>query len=281
MLYRTFLHLPGVDQDFERHLWQVGCRTWWHLLEAQSLEDVSSRRLSFWRRRLEEQLLRRKDLAFFARLLPRREHWRLYKHFLEEAVFVDIETDGLNRYQNQVTVLGVLDRNGYRAYVAGKDLEEGVRRLKEARFWVTFGGSFFDWPFLKAHYPWLPKPLVHLDLCPLLKRLGLKGGLKKIERHLGLGRPEEVDGLDGKAAVRLWRRWRRQKDEKALATLIAYNREDVLNLSLLAELAYSGLTYLTLTGKRPALRVSSRNRGGQGFYGPGEPVQEMSYGKAP
>lgn len=281
MLYRTFLHLPGVDQRLERHLWQVGCRTWWHLLEAESLEGISARRLSSWRRRLEDHLLRRGDLAFFSRLLPRREHWRLYKHFRAEVLFVDIETDGLNRYRNQVTLLGLSDGRHYRAYVAGEDLEEGLSRLEGARFWVTFGGSFFDWPFLKAHYPWLPKPLVHLDLCPLLKRLGLKGGLKKIERLLGLGRPEEVDGLDGQAAVRLWRCWKHRRDEEALTTLIAYNREDVLNLSLLAEIAYSGLTYLTLTGKRPALRVSSRNQGRQGSYGPGEPVQEMSHGKTP
>jgi hypothetical protein len=50
--------------------------------------------------------------------------------------------------------------------------------------------------------------------------------------------------------VRLWRTWR-QGHSQALERLIAYNREDVLNLQFLAEVAYKGLTHLALTGKPP------------------------------
>ncbi|NPA48758.1 MAG: ribonuclease H-like domain-containing protein [Thermodesulfobacteria bacterium] len=258
MLYRTFLLLPGVDEKTERHLWQAGCRTWWHLLARDSLPRLSGRRLRLLQDRLCELIPSAKDLDTLAARLPRRHHWRLFKHFRREAVFLDIETDGLRRGEHEVTVLGLATQEGYFAYVAGENLEEGLQRLKEARFWITFGGSFFDWPFLKSRYPWLSEPLVHLDLCPLFKRLGLKGGLKKIEKALGLGRPEEVDGFDGYMAVKLWRLWRRRGDAAALERLITYNREDVMNLIPLAEILYSGLTMLALTGKIPALSVSSR-----------------------
>ncbi len=258
MLYRTFLHLPGVEERLERHIWQAGCRTWWHLLECSRLPGFSESRLSFLKRSLGEILPYARDLEILATRFPRRHFWRLFKHFRQEAIFLDIETDGLRRGKHEVTVLGIATSEGYAAYVAHENLEEGLARLEKARFWVTFGGSFFDWPFLKARYPWLPEPLVHLDLCPLFKRLGLKGGLKKIEKSLGLCRPDEVDGFDGYMAVKLWRRWRRRGDVRALEKLLTYNREDVLNLIPLAEILYTGLTVLTLTGKIPALSVSSR-----------------------
>ncbi len=267
MLCRTFLFLPGVDEKTEHHLWQAGCRTWWHLLE-RDFPPFSSKRLTFWRKKLEGLSPWARDLTFWAQHLPRKHHWRLLKHFSKEALFLDIETNGLKKGKHEVTVLGVFDgRRGYQAFVAGENLEEGLSLLEQARFWVTFGGSFFDWPFLKSCYPWLPEPLVHLDLCRLFRRLGLRGGLKKIEKQIGLKRPGGVEGLDGYAAVKLWCRWRKCGDGKALEKLIAYNREDVVNLLWLAELVYFGLTRLTLTGKIPALRVSSRKEITRWLYG--------------
>ncbi len=258
MLYRTFLLLPGVDEKFERHLWQVGCRTWWHLLSQKRLPRLSPKRLHFFQDQIQKLLLVSKDLKALASRLPRRHHWRLFKHFRKEAIFLDIETDGLKRGEHEVTVLGLATERGYASYVAGENLEDGLEILAQTRFWITFGGSFFDWPFLKTKYPWLPDPLVHLDLCPLFKRLGLRGGLKKVEKALGLMRPEEVDGFDGYMAVKLWRAWRQRGNPEALERLISYNREDVMNLIPLAEILYSGLTFLTLTGKMPALSVSCR-----------------------
>ncbi len=256
MIYRTFLHLPGVDQKAERRIWQAGVEDWWDFWAAESLPGFSPRRL----RRLKEALYQLfggyDDLFFLASLLDRRHHWRLFEPFGKKALYLDIETNGLAKERAQVTVLGVSDGRNYRAFVAGEDLEEGLELLAQHPFWVTFGGSFFDWPFLRAKYPWLPEPVVHLDLCLLWRRLGLRGGLKRIEKELGLSRPEEVEGLDGYEAVKLWRRYRRG-DERALFRLILYNQQDVENLPLLAHLAYQGLSFLALTGKRPALTVSS------------------------
>lgn len=265
MLFRTFLFLPGVDERTERRLWQVGCRTWWHLLE-RDYTGFSATRLALWRKKLSLLSTRAGDLDFLARRLAKRHHWRLFKHFKKEAIFLDIETDGLRKGQHQVTVLGLFDGQRYHAFIAGRNLEEGLSLLQTKKFWVTFGGSFFDWPFLKESYPWLKGPVVHLDLCPLFKRLGLKGGLKRIEKALGLARPEEIDGFDGYMAVKLWRRWRQRRDHQALARLVAYNREDVVNLAYLAEVLYAGLCQLALTGQTPALTVSSSREGKKKAY---------------
>ncbi|NPB09249.1 MAG: hypothetical protein GXO17_02750 [Thermodesulfobacteria bacterium] len=259
MIYRTFLHLPGIDQKGERRLWAAGIEDWWDFLAAESVPGFSTARLRRQKEALRFFLSFADDLVSLAAYLKRRHHWRFFEPFGKNALFLDIETDGLKKDQSRVTVLGLSDGVRYRAFVAGEDLEEGLEILAAHPFWVTFGGSFFDWPFLRHHYPWLPEPVVHLDLCPLLRRLGLRGGLKRIEKMVGLSRPEEVEGLDGFEAVRLWWRYRRG-DERALRRLILYNRQDVENLPLLARLAYEGLRSLALTGKIPALTVSSEPR---------------------
>ena len=83
----------------------------------------------------------------------------------------------------------------------------------------------------------LKLPAGHVDLRFLLKRLGYRGGLKKIEPHFGILRPPEVAGMDGYEAVLLWQRHRRG-DRTALELLLTYNREDVLNLEILMDQAY-------------------------------------------
>ena len=59
------------------------------------------------------------------------------------------------------------------------------------------------------------------------------GGFKAVERQLGIERRlKEVNGYE---AVRLWRRYVDSYDLDALATLLEYNKEDVLNLKVLKE----------------------------------------------
>jgi hypothetical protein len=75
-----------------------------------------------------------------------------------------------------------------------------------------------------------------VDLRYVLRALGYKGGLKAIERTLGMSRPGEVASFDGWDAVRLWREYRAGSKE-ALRLLVEYNLEDVLNLEPLLRLA--------------------------------------------
>ena len=60
---------------------------------------------------------------------------------------------------------------------------------------------------------------------------------KKIEKDTGIIRSDEIEGVDGFEAVRLWQRYQ-WGDEKALETLISYNNADIMNLEPLMEMAY-------------------------------------------
>jgi uncharacterized protein len=62
----------------------------------------------------------------------------------------------------------------------------------------------------------------------------LRGGLKAVERKLGIVRKlPEVNGLE---AIRLWWRYVENFDLEALETLLAYNKEDIVNLKTLKEI---------------------------------------------
>ncbi len=180
------------------------------------------------------------DYRYFAQTLPSREHWRAAPHFTERMGFLDIETNG-GLGADDITVIGVYDGDESRIYVKGRDLDRFAEDASRFAVWVTFFGGGFDIPLLRRRFPRLPFDQLHIDLCPTLRRLGFKGGLKHIENTLGIQRPPEVEGLGGWDAVRLWRQYRRHGDKDALRLLLAYNREDIENLSLLLAFAYGRL----------------------------------------
>ncbi len=86
---------------------------------------------------------------------------------------------------------------------------------------------------------------MHVDLRYALRKIGLSGGLKHIEKKVGISRGDDLEGVDGYEAVKLWHRYERG-DEAALDKLIRYNIEDVVNLKTLMEKAYGGLKELEL-----------------------------------
>ena len=98
----------------------------------------------------------------------------------------------------------------------------------------TYNGSRFDLPFINYRLGInLGQLFSHCDLMYHCWRNNLYGGFKAVERRLGIERRlKEVDGLE---AVRLWWRYVNDYDEEALATLLEYNREDVVNLKALKE----------------------------------------------
>jgi hypothetical protein len=137
-----------------------------------------------------------------------------------------------------VTVVGLYDGRNMRQFVQGFNLQEFPQVLAEFDLLVTFNGTQFDLPVLKAYFPELNLPPAHVDLRFLMARLGFKGGLKKIEPRFGIHRPKAVDGMDGYMAVLLWQRYQRG-DKGALDLLLSYNREDVVNLEVLMDGAFA------------------------------------------
>jgi uncharacterized protein len=235
-LRATFVHLPGIGPATEAELWRRGLRDWSDLRGAAAVRSIPASVRSGMEAVLtaSERALADRDAAWFGRHLPEREHWRIYPEFRGETAFLDIETTGLSPYAGIVTVVTVHGGGATRTFVAGEDLEELPAHLGRFPLLVTFNGSRFDVPFLAATFPQLLVPPVHIDLRFLLYRIGLAGGLKRIEATVGLGDRTGVEGIDGLAAVRLWQEYRRGSAD-ALDRLVRYNRADTKNLEPLLD----------------------------------------------
>ena len=106
--------------------------------------------------------------------------------------------------------------------------------LERASGLVTFNGAGFDVPFIRGAFPSARLPPAHLDLLTCARRLRWRGGLKAIERQLGLSRDLDVRVLAGSDAVRLWRTYERTGSTNALRLLVGYNRADCENLEPVA-----------------------------------------------
>lgn len=144
---------------------------------------------------------------------------------------LDIETDWTRR----ITVIGAHRRGrGCRQWIApdlcARELDEfldGAARL------FTFNGARFDLPVIRDQLGLdLAAGREHLDLLQECRRRGFRGGLKKVEKIFGIWR--DTEGLDGRHAVGLWDRFRREGGPEALEVLLRYNREDAENLDALA-----------------------------------------------
>lgn len=154
--------------------------------------------------------------------------------------FLDIETTGLSPRYSRITVVGIYlhnGRDGRFTQLVGEDITSDnlLHSLDGTDTIYTYNGSRFDLPYINHHLGVnLAEMFRHDDLMYTCWRNSLKGGLKCVERQLGIERQEkDVDGFE---AVKLWRRYINYNDDEALATLLRYNREDVLNLKTLREI---------------------------------------------
>jgi uncharacterized protein YprB with RNaseH-like and TPR domain len=153
--------------------------------------------------------------------------------------YLDIETTGLSPRYCQITVVGIHLVSGHESrfiQLVGEDVtaDNILQALDGVGTIYTYNGSRFDLPFIYICLGInLAKLFSHCDLMYHCWRNNLYGGFKSVERQLGIARRlKEVDGLE---AVRLWWRYVNNYDEDALATLLAYNREDVINLKSVRE----------------------------------------------
>jgi len=231
VLRNTFLHLPGVGEATERRWWRQG-RTDWSaaLAAAPSREDQ--------RRALEDSLAAHAagNWSFFEQALSHAHKWRAWGDLKDRAVFVDIETDG-GTEPDSITVIGAFDGHTVHHFVADENMQDAADFLEQFPLLVSYNGALFDLPLLRERFTHRLQNYLQLDLRFPLHRLGHRGGLKQIERQVGLERSAETIGLGGWDAVRLWREWQWGSTE-AREVLLAYNAEDVRNLLPLAELVY-------------------------------------------
>lgn len=247
MLQQTFIHIPGIGKQTERELWGHGIQSW---DDADSFE----KRFGIAGPRLQQKLddyiprsraaIKNRDAAFFQRLSAMGEAWRVFPEFVDECVYLDIETTGLSTVFDSVTIVGLYDGRRYSVFTQGNNLDELQDALGKYSVVITFNGAGFDLRFLKSAFPKLVLPPVHIDLRWVSRKLGYKGGLKELERNLGIARKAEVAELNGYDATVLWAKHLRG-DPTALDQLIEYNREDVVHLRAIMEICYDEMSHRT------------------------------------
>ncbi len=234
MIKNTFCHTPGISENTEKILWANGILDWDTFIEKfDEIDCIPKSKLENIKTELFFSIenLNCSNIKYFCEKLNPNLHYRLAN--LGKIAYVDIETTGLSRWTDQITMIGIYDGKIAKSYIQGQDLEEAYDKLDEFDIIVTFNGKTFDLPFIeqkaKRKYDFL-----HLDLRYLLKEYDLRGGLKKIEKELQITRDIEVENVDGFEAVRLWRKYK-NGDENALKKLLLYNKEDIVNLKYLLD----------------------------------------------
>jgi uncharacterized protein YprB with RNaseH-like and TPR domain len=244
VIQSTFILLKGIGEFTERRLWDLGVEDWQAFRDADMLPGISPPRKALYDVELaaaQSHLLEGRS-RYFARCLKQRDHWRLFEAFRPRTLFLDIETTGGSPDFGEVTLVGLYGGGKMTTLVRGESLTEHRLNEELARFdlLVTFFGSIFDIPYLRAKFPGLVVDQPHFDLCFAARRLGLSGGLKRIETRMDINRPPDLQGLDGWDAVRLWRAWQAGETD-ALARLLRYNEADTRTLEPLAELVFCQL----------------------------------------
>lgn len=244
MIRNTFVLLPSVGAKKEKAIWESGVLDWDSFIgadrvcamkpEAKERADVVLTQAS--------ELLDEGDCASLADMTPKGEHWRLFGDFRDDAKYLDIETDGLSR-DALVTVVTIHSKKETVTLTEGIDLspETLADAMDGAKLLVTFNGSCFDVPVLRNSFPEVDWDVPQFDLRFASRKVGYRGGLKPLEIDLGITRAEDIDGMDGADAVRLWKQWVRNDDRDALDILTEYNRADTVNLERIADVIYGRL----------------------------------------
>jgi hypothetical protein len=151
--------------------------------------------------------------------------------------YLDIETTGCSRKYHDLTVIGIAIERPQTIDVVqlvGDDITADALKnaLADTGIIYTYNGRRFDLPFIKNKLKLdLERQFRHRDLMHDCWKNNLKGGLKAVEQKLNIGR--QTKGIDGWMAVRLWWEYINNHDITALRTLLAYNREDIVNLQTL------------------------------------------------
>jgi uncharacterized protein len=154
--------------------------------------------------------------------------------------YIDIETTGLSFGASEITVVGMYlwgeDGDDF-VQLIGRDIcaDAILEALKGVETIYTYNGSRFDLPFIHSQCGInLPMIYHHRDLMYDCWRKNLKGGLKGVEKQLGV--PRNLPDMNGLEAVKLWWKYVDSFDLEALDKLCAYNKEDVVNLKVIRDM---------------------------------------------
>ncbi len=238
MLKNTFLHIPGIGIKTEKRLWKFGIHSWDLFLNTWQTA-LPPKKLHTMVEYLKESKNQMAYLNpnYFAELIPAVHHWRFFPEFRNTTVYLDIETTGLIPYYETITTISLYDGQSIFYYVKDQNLNDFPEDIKQYKVIITYNGKSFDVPFIERYFD-IRLNQAHIDLRYVLASLGYRGGLKSCEAQLGFQRGDLSD-IDGFFAVLLWYDYLKNRNEKALETLLAYNIQDVLTLEMLMVISYN------------------------------------------
>jgi len=238
MLQNTFIHIQSIGAITEQRLWGSGLRDW-DAFSDDILIPLSGNRKYLLQKGIEEskQHLYQNNPGYFSNLLPSNQSWRFFPEFRNSTVYLDIETTGLDRYFNDITTIALYNGHEIKTYVQGQNLDDFIEEIYKYKVIVTYNGKSFDIPFIEHHFN-IRLDHAQIDLRYVLYSLGFRGGLKSVERQLGMDRGDLSD-IDGFFAVLLWNEYQKTGDREALDTLLAYNVQDTVTLENLMVTAYN------------------------------------------
>ena len=148
------------------------------------------------------------------------------------SIYLDIETTSLDPGDGELTVLGLyVEEKKLLVQLHGENLHAGnlLCHVGPTHTIYTYNGERFDLPYIHEKLGVdLSRICRHVDLMHACHARNLRGGMKKVERLLGI--PRRLAEVNGLVAVELWRHYRDAGNVEALRTLLDYNAEDVMNL---------------------------------------------------
>ncbi len=156
---------------------------------------------------------------------------------MECSAYLDVETTGLSPNYGKLTVIGIHfdhDHQNEVVQLVGSEITAPrlIDLIKEVSMLYTYNGTRFDLPFIRAKLGVeLTDYCKHRDLMYDCWQKNMYGGLKRVERELGIER--KITDIDGFQAVKLWYDYEYGGSEYALLSLLEYNKEDVTNLKTL------------------------------------------------
>ena len=233
MIQCTFQQVKDVNRKGELRLWQSGITNWDKLLETSQHHPNFTKKL--WNRLRTDVIqckkaLEREDFDFFITKFPEDILWRLIPNLKGKILYFDIEATGLDLIEDSITTISTFDGSEIKYFVKDQNMEEFIPYLENFDAIATFDGEKMDLPFIESKFGYNFYH-IHFDLFKLSRRLGISGGLKQIEKYLGISRnTKNLDGIDGKSAIYLWKEYQLTNDKQYLDTLLAYNIEDAVNL---------------------------------------------------
>ena len=169
--------------------------------------------------------------SWFVAHLPAGHRVRALRDFANDVVFYDIETDGTGRNAH-ITCITTCRAKTVRSFVRDRNLGDFLEEWASAKVLVGFNSKRFDTPLVSREFGLADLP-PQIDLMDEAAHYGLRGGLKAIEKRIGILRAD-IPCSNGEDAIEYWRRFHDDGDEKSLVSLLAYNRDDVLSLRHLA-----------------------------------------------